>query len=409
MSRAVGAREPGGDAAGLYQKHLERSPLLNAEQELALGREIERLKLERWCALLSYRPALGVVLRVLTARLPRGVRKLQALRAGHVPRLDKTDAGADLAKRWGPAVVATSKQLLALDVDRLALAAADEAVRAAFAEDGRARAYLARIANVRDAEQKAKARFVAANFRLVISMARRHARPGLLPLSDLIQEGNLGLIRAVERFDYRRGHRFSTYATWWIRHHLSRATSDTARLVRVPVHALDALAQADRIKRLHAAKTGAEPAPAEVARQLGLSEQRFEQLHADVRVARPLSMDRAVGNEGEQTLHEILPASGLDPDQSMELSAWRDAVPRLLDTLPPIEAAVLRYRFGLADGEELTLREIGAKYNLSRERIRQLQQLALEKLRHVLAPGLGVEPQAAETLAQPQAGTSAAA
>jgi RNA polymerase primary sigma factor len=243
------------------------------------------------------------------------------------------------------------------------------------------------VARARDAEQRAKSRFVGANLRLVISMTRRYHR-SLLPLEDLVQEGNLGLMRAVERFDYRRGYRFSTYATWWIRHGLNRAVSDKARLVRIPVHALDELSRVARATEHVRARTGTTPNARELATETGIHESKLTRLKMENPLQPPISLDQDISAEREQTLHEILPARE-QPDlvQSLDLSSWRQQLERLLCQLRPMEAEVLRFRFGLDGGEELTLREIGQKYSLSRERIRQVQAEALAKLRKAVGPG----------------------
>jgi len=238
------------------------------------------------------------------------------------------------------------------------------------------------VARAKNAQQEAKNRFVAANLRLVILMARRYGRGGL-PLEDLIQEGNLGLMRAVERFDHRRGYRFSTYASWWIRHSLNRALSDKARLIRLPVHVLEDMSRVARVRSEISGRTGVAPNTAELAVELCMSEDKLQDLKAAGAVTgRPVSLDRSMGDEREQTLHDMLPApEQTDPVEGLDFSSSSEQLHELLGELTPFEAAILRYRFGLDGGEELTLREIGTKYNLSRERIRQIQEEALAKLR----------------------------
>jgi RNA polymerase primary sigma factor len=369
------------EALERYFRELEGLPLLDAKQERALAAEIEELEVAHWRAILSYRPAAAVVGDAVEPRLPRRASKLDALRKA-------SRAGGNDARRTRT-VEAAARQLRELDMDRSAVAAAGEAVRAAFASDRRAQRYLSRVSQAREAHQQAKRRFITANLRLVIAMARRYD-PSLLPLADLIQEGNLGLMRAVERYDHRRGFRFSTYAAWWIRHAVNRALSDKARLVRVPVHALDALAQVARASSAIASRTGATPSLAELAVETGMSEDKLELLGVEGLVKHPLSLDRSLGDEREQTLHDVLrdPDQG-DPDQGLDQARWCAEVGQLLRVLTPIESAILRFRYGLDDGEELTLREIGDKYNLSRERIRQLQQEALTKLRRTLRQSRG--------------------
>jgi RNA polymerase primary sigma factor len=357
--------EPGSGSLERYFGTLQGIPLLDAAKELSLAREIEALEIAHWRALLSYRPALSTV---------------DAAFAPHTQ-----DRPRKTGSKLSPA--AAARQLRRLDVRRTGLYAVDAAVRARFAGDLRACAYLERVARARRAQQRAKGRFVAANLRLVISMAQRYRRSGM-PLEDLIQEGNLGLMRAVDRFDHRRGFRFSTYAAWWIRHGLSRAVSDKARLVRIPLHALEDLARVARASEASATKTGAAPSSQELALQTGMPESKLAQLRLDARLDQPLSLDQGPGGDSDKSPYDRTPGpEPADLDHDIDLASWHDALPRLLAGLRPIEAAVLRFRFGLDDGEELTLLDIGKKYDLSRERIRQLQAEALAKLRVAIASG----------------------
>jgi RNA polymerase primary sigma factor len=262
--------------------------------------------------------------------------------------------------------------------------AADAAVQQALAESAGAQRCLVRVARARQDQLAAKRRFVAANLRLVIALARRYDG-GLMPMADLIQEGNLGLMRAVERFDHRRGFRFSTYAAWWIRHALNRALSNQGRMVRVPVHALDDIARVKRAVALSEQAKGVEPSEHELAAETGLSAEKLAVLRVHARTAIPVSLDKSIGDDRDQTMHDLLaPKEASDPDQSIDLGRWRADLNELLSGLSSIEATTLRLRFGLDGGDELTLQEIGAKYNLSRERIRQIQHEALGKLRDAL-------------------------
>jgi RNA polymerase primary sigma factor len=373
---------PPGDALDRYFRELQDLPLLDASQELALAREIERLELEHWGALLGYRPALDTVACAVESRLREAAPTLARLRG--LARTRRAVRGSPRARRRARAVASAAQQLRQLDFARAALREADAAVQAAFASDGRARAYLTRVTRAKTAEERAKGRFVAANLRLVIAMTRRYDKR-LLPRADLIQEGNLGLMRAVERFDHRRGYRFSTYASWWIRHSLNRALSDKARLVRVPVHALDEMTRLTRARSAAMGATGGAPSTEELAEQLGISPAKVELLESGSLVTPALSLDRQLSAQRDRTLHDLLPAAEQpDPVEACDRSAWSAELTELLGSLTGIEAAVLRLRFGLGGGEELTLREVGLKYNLSRERIRQIQDEALAKLRGTL-------------------------
>jgi RNA polymerase primary sigma factor len=202
-----------------------------------------------------------------------------------------------------------------------------------------------------------------------------------MPLIDIIQEGNMGLIKAVERFDHLRGYRFSTYASWWIRHAISRGLADKGRAVRIPVHMLDTYNRVQRTAQTLSARNGRDPSPTELATETGISLEKLDRMQRDW-AETPFSLDRPVNEEDGKRLIDCLQDDKvLSPFEQVATSAWSDEVHRLLDTLSPMEARIIRWRFGLDDEEELTLKEIGDKYNLSRERIRQLQEQALAKIR----------------------------
>ena len=228
--------------------------------------------------------------------------------------------------------------------------------------------------------QEAREKLIRANTRLVVSVAKRYVGQGV-PLPDLIQEGNLGLMRAVNKFDYRRGYKFSTYATWWIRQAVSRAVSDQGRTIRLPVH------MGDSIRRLYRAihqleqEWGRPPTPEEIAEAMDLDPRRVRWM---LRVSRhPLSLEQPVGEEEDSELGSFIEDDdSTPPPEAADQTLLREKLEELLDTLSPREARILRLRFGLQDGHYYTLEEVGKKFGLTRERIRQIEAQALNRLRH---------------------------
>ena len=240
--------------------------------------------------------------------------------------------------------------------------------------------YIARARKADLLQQEAKNRFVNANLRLVVTIVRRHGR-GRLPLLDLIQEGNIGLIKAIERFDHTRGYRFSTYATWWIRHSIRRALADKGRTVRIPVHMLDIFRCISRATLTIVSRTGREPTLDELAKDTGISKEKLVQAQ-EFSASRTLSLDRPIGDDNGRGLIDLLAEENSpSPFDCVVRQTWSRQMQHLLGTLTPIETRIIRWRYGLDDDIELTLKEIGDKYGLSRERIRQIQEHAICKLR----------------------------
>ncbi|HEY6172821.1 MAG TPA: sigma-70 family RNA polymerase sigma factor [Kofleriaceae bacterium] len=246
--------------------------------------------------------------------------------------------------------------------------------------------WLRRVHAANLAAADARNAFVKANLRLVVSIARRFNH-GRMALADLIQEGNLGLMKAVERYDYRRGFRFSTYASWWIRHAISRALADKGREVRLPVHMIDAQHRLTKARRQLTGQLGRQPTSEELAAATDMPVDKIEKMRSWL-LEQSISIDKPVGDDEGRVLGEVLEdpdREEVSPTGDLEWEALTAEVRDLLRELRPIEADILRQRFGLGTEQELTLKEIGDKYNLSRERIRQLQEQALAKMRRALA------------------------
>jgi RNA polymerase primary sigma factor len=390
-----------------YFRDMTGTALLTPERETELAKEIEGRETEIWTALLSYPAASDHVLKRVESLLDNSLPEFRALRRSATrARKVRTRAAQQgleaVARRIGA-------KLLSLDVDRRVI----ESVMADTRRLGRrtaagsspasrrriqglptqSRAFTAWIQRVRQREQDAiesRNKFVQANLGLVVSVARRYQHGGL-PLTDLIQEGNLGLIKAVSRFDHRRGFRFSTYATWWIRHAIGRALADKGRTVRVPVHILEANQRIRKATRSLSATLGRAPTNDELAQAIEMTADKLERTltHSG---GQAISLDQQLGDEGDRERMEVFQSPEVEestPFDDIANRALADQVRDVLHTLKPIEAEVLRRRFGLNGEREVTLQEIASEHGLSRERIRQIQEKALSKVRR----GLKVEPE----------------
>ena len=252
------------------------------------------------------------------------------------------------------------------DIGRVPLLSADDEIE------------LAR--KMQDGDEESKKKLSEANLRLVVSIAKRYVGRGMLFL-DLIQEGNLGLMKAVEKFDYQKGFKFSTYATWWIRQAITRAIADQARTIRIPVHMVETINKLTRVSRLLTQRYGREPTPAEIAKEMNISEERVREIQ---KIAQdPVSLETPIGEEEDSHLGDFIEdETTTTPSDSVSTTMLKETLLSVLNSLTPREEKVLRLRYGVDDGRPRTLEEVGKEFNVTRERIRQIEAKALRKLRH---------------------------
>jgi RNA polymerase primary sigma factor len=382
----------------MYFRDMAELDVLRPEQEFETARHIEELELDLWRHLLSL-PATSLwVADSIEKAVQRPLAELKPYRA--LAEKAKPRIAISARSKLDKVVVEVSAKLKELDIDRLFVEhVMNDVQRVAKAAKGEPHLDLlppfagtkafdthARAAGDKMAKIKqAKNEFVKANLRLVVSIARRFNH-GRLPLPDLIQEGNIGLMKAVERYDYRRGFRFSTYASWWIRHAISRALADKGRAVRLPVHMIDAYHKIAKSERELQSKLERPATMEEIASATGIETEKLEKMKTFL-AETPVSLDKPISDEDGRRLIDVLvdPNEAPSPPEQMVSSETQREMLKLLGGLKPIEADILRKRFGLINDRERTLKEIGDEYHLSRERVRQLQEQALGKMRRAMS------------------------
>ncbi|MCR9165102.1 MAG: RNA polymerase sigma factor RpoD/SigA [Nannocystaceae bacterium] len=397
----VSPSDPGDDASalGIYFREMAAVSVMTPQQEREAAEQILDARTKYWRAIFSYPPFIPGIAAVVCDTFNEDDRPGELLesiqRTSRKYRDRQTRANEDAYELDCQKL---SGEMARLDTDGLACEPVfedlnnilegrrnDVKLQVTLPPTGSApfAKYVDRVRTAGAVLWRRKDQFVRANLRLVVTMARRYNR-GALPLPDLIQEGNIGLMKAVDRFDPERGFRFSTYASWWIRHAISRALADKGREVRVPVHMIDVYHKLKRTRQRFATLKGREPTDEELSQQAEVPIEKIQRLRQCLLDAGP-SLDSPVSGAEGRTVGELIEDETTPlPAEMLQARAMGDKVRELLDRLRPIEADVIRKRFGLDQGEPMTLREIGEQYSLSRERIRQLQEQALIKIRREL-------------------------
>lgn len=384
---------PDENLAAVYFKDVATLPVLKKNEEFHMAQCIESLEVELWTTLLSHPGLAGTMLEIIPSEELGGVKRL--LQAAKNARAQRTAAARN---RFEEQCSELAEQIRQKDLDRITLDNVLEELDSFARGRGNMRTSRPIRVNVRSksfgeyyknvkalarSSQQARNRLVKANLRLVVAIVNRY-KFGRLPFTDLIQEGNLGLIKAVGRYDYRRGCRFSTYAGWWIRHSITRAIADKGRMVRVPVHVLDSHHKMDQATWQLSNRLGRQPTNEEISSTTKITKEKVKRLRA-YPPNHAFSLDNSLSDDDSRSFLELMqnPDSPLPSDRVQDLQVL-EHVRQIFWELKPIEADILRRRFGLHDGRIYSLKDIGKDYTLSRERIRQIQEQALGKIRKAL-------------------------
>jgi len=362
------------DRVRMYLKEIGRVSLLTANDEVELAQAIEAKPLHDAMKALSVIEELEGRQRSVDEMLPEVIERLATVkRKGQQVHIAQELLGLnDLARLQNLLDAAAAERR------RLASASARPRIRAEALEDYRIARY--RLTERYERAYEAKQRLTEANLRLVVSIAKKYIGRGMSFL-DLIQEGNMGLIRAVEKFDYHKGYKFSTYATWWIRQAITRAIADQARTIRIPVHMVETINKLVRVSRRLLQELGREPSDEEIGEEMGITPEKVREI---VKVSQdPVSLETPIGEEEDSHLGDFVEdREAVSPSDAASLTMLHSEVEDVLDTLTPRERRVLQLRFGLIDGHQRTLEEVGKRFGVTRERIRQIEAKALRKLRH---------------------------